>query len=236
MTRSAQTPLHHQPNRDLLQLMPAVPRLVEAGCSSGALAAAYKAQHLHCRYTGIEIDPAYAEVARQHCDAVLVADLDALASLPVAEALRAECWVFGDCLEHLVDPWAVLRWVHAHQPDQGLICACIPNSQHWSLQARLSCGAWSYEASGLLDRTHLRFFTASTIPALFEQAGYRIRTWQERHVSAQPSVALLQSIGALAAAAGADADQARAASLPFQYLVVAERQSDGSTMPGSSRV
>ena len=36
----------------------------------------------------------------------------------------AECWVFGDCLEHLNDPWQVLRWVHAHQPDRGVICAC----------------------------------------------------------------------------------------------------------------
>lgn len=219
----SQTPLHHQANLDLLRLIPPAESVVEAGCSSGALAAAYKLRHPHCRYTGIEIDPAYAEVARQHCDAVLVADLDALASLPVSRALSAECWVFGDCLEHLVDPWNVLRWVYRQQPEGGVICACIPNAQHWSLQAKLSCGAFHYEQAGLLDRTHLRFFTATTLPSLFEQAGYRIKLLAQRVVPPAPDPGLMGAIKLLAEAAGGDGDAACAAALPLQYLVVAER-------------
>ena len=178
MAAFSQTPLHHRPNLDLLHLLPSVPRLVEAGCSGGALAAAYRQKNPKCHYLGIEIDPYYAEIARTHCDQVLVADIDALPLIPGSRRLTAECWVFGDCLEHLKDPWEVLRWVHAHQPEGGVICACIPNSQHWSMQCRLSTGSWIYEDSGLLDRTHIRFFTAQTISSLFEDNGYCLEVFR----------------------------------------------------------
>jgi len=220
-----QTPLHHQHNPDLLAVMPAVGRVVEAGCSSGALAAAYKQLNAGSYYTGIEIDPSYAAIAQAHCDAVLVVDLDALADLPRPQTLEADCWVFGDCLEHLVDPWRLLRWVHGLQPAGGVICACIPNAQHWSLQARLSRGDFRYEASGLLDRTHLRWFTRETITDLFAQGGYRIRSLQSRVISREPDRAVMEAIGALAAATGGDPLQAAADANTFQFVVVAERVS-----------
>lgn len=219
----SQTPLHHQPNIDLLALMPTSASIVEAGCSSGALAAAYKLKNPSCRYVGIEIDSKYAEIARSHCDEVLVADLDALAHCSMAKQLQSDCWVFGDCLEHLANPWQVLRWVNQHQPASGLICACIPNSQHWSMQCRLSVGQWVYEPSGLLDRTHLRFFTASTISHLFVQAGYEIIVFKPRILGSAPSNEILNAIGALSRLAGGDPEHAINHALPLQYLVVARK-------------
>ena len=214
--------MHHRANLDLLHLLPSVPRLVEAGCSSGALAAAYRQNNPNCHYLGIEIDPHYAEIAREHCNQVLVADIDTLPWIPPSRRLTAECWVFGDCLEHLKDPWQVVRWVHSHQPDGGVICACIPNSQHWSLQCRLSTGSWIYEDSGLLDRTHIRFFVAQTIASLFEDNGYRLK-FNPRHIGPTPSQQVLDCISGLAAASGGDRQLAVQQALPLQYLVVARK-------------
>ena len=76
-----QTPLHHVPNMDLLNVMPKASRVVEAGASSGALAQAYKRQHPECHYVGIEIDPEFASIAGQHCVHVLLAELDALTDI-----------------------------------------------------------------------------------------------------------------------------------------------------------
>lgn len=223
MTPLPQTPLHHRANLDLLELMPEAPRVVEVGCSSGALAAAYKQRFPQSRYTGIEIDHDYAEVARHHCDEVMVADLEGLIHGIESKELMGECWVFGDCLEHFVDPWSVLRWVYEHQPADGVICACIPNAQHWSLQARLSCGAFHYQDSGLLDRTHLRFFTAATLPQLFEQAGYQIIEWRARVLTSTPPPEVLIAIRSLAEASGGNSDEAYKSALPFQYVVMAKK-------------
>lgn len=217
------TPLHHQANPDLLKVVPAVAKLVEAGCSSGALAAAYKRRFAGVHYVGIEVEPSYARLAAEHCDTVLVADLDGLARLPPPAVLRAPCWVFGDCLEHLVDPWAVLRWVHQLLPPAGVVCACIPNAQHWTLQSMLSIGALHYQQSGLLDRMHLRWFTRTTMVALFEDCGYRVRYLKPRLFPHPDQERVLPQIQALAVAAGGDPEQARADALPLQYVLVAER-------------
>ena len=217
-----QTPLHHVPNMDLLNVMPKASRVVEAGASSGALAQAYKQQHPECCYIGIEIDPEFASIAGQHCDQILLADLDALSSLPPAQTLRADCWVFGDCLEHLSNPWRVLRWVHQLQPEDGVICACTPNAQHWSVQTRLNSGEFFYENAGLLDRTHLRWFTRTTILELFEHNGYQIDVLLPRMIRRQASATVLQAIRSLAEASGGSPDQAEADSLAFQYIVRAK--------------
>ncbi len=218
------TPLHHYPNLDLVAIMPPVPRVVEAGASSGALARAYKEKHPDCNYLGIEIDPAFATIAQEHCDQVLVADLDGLTSLPPPNRLQAECWVFGDCLEHLIDPWRMLRWVYQLQPSNGVICACIPNAQHWSVQARLSTGNFFYERSGLMDRTHLRWFTRTTIATLFANSGYQLELLQPRLIKQEPSASLMDAVRAMARSAGGDPDRAESDARAFQYIVRARKQ------------
>ena len=65
----------------------------------------------------------------------------------------SDCWVFGDSLEHLRDPWALLGRIRSHLPIEAHIVACIPNAQHWSVQARLNCGIFRYEDQGLLEPT-----------------------------------------------------------------------------------
>ncbi|MEI6359646.1 MAG: methyltransferase domain-containing protein [Synechococcus sp. ELA619] len=222
---AAQTPAHDRANPDLLAVLPTADRLIEVGCSTGAMAQAYRNRHPEAHWLGIEIDPAYAEVARQHCQQVLVGDVELLIDDPaLAPLLQAQCWVFGDSLEHLRDPWQILRKVHGLLPEGGVVCACIPNAQHWSLQARLCLGQFIYEESGLLDRTHLRWFTPTTMASLFQDNGFRIVSCQPRIFPHQAESLVLEHIRAFATRLGADPEQAMLNARPLQMVIRAERQ------------
>lgn len=222
---AAQTPAHARANIDLLAVLPNADRFIDVGCSTGAMARAYRYRHHQAHWLGIEIDPAYAELARQHCQQVLVGDVEQLIDDPaLAPLLQAQCWVFGDSLEHLRNPWHVLRKVHSLLPEGGVVCACIPNAQHWSLQARLCLGQFIYEDSGLLDRTHLRWFTPSTMASLFEDNGFRIRSCQPLSFPHQAESLVLEHIKALATSLGGDPEQAVRDASPLQLVIRAERQ------------
>ncbi|HTR58443.1 MAG TPA: methyltransferase domain-containing protein [Casimicrobiaceae bacterium] len=214
-----QTPVHEQHNPDLLALMPTDSRrLVEVGCSSGALAREFKSINPNCHYTGIEIDPEYAQLSRRHCDVAVNASIEDLSDASFNELLPVDCWIFGDTLEHLRDPWSILSKIRSGATDGTSIVACIPNSQHWSLQARLNCGGLRYEDAGLLDRTHLRFFTRTTIIEMFHSTGFTIAEGKSR-VFEGPTQAIVEAIRAMAKAIGADPNEAANDALPFQYVI-----------------
>jgi hypothetical protein len=109
-------------------------------------------------------------------------------------------------------------------PENGVVVACIPNAQHWSLQAKLSIGDFRYEASGLLDKTHLRWFTRQTMIELFEQAGFRIETGTSRIFDEPGREKFLPIIEKMAQTAGVDPKIALADALPLQYVVRAVPQ------------
>ena len=190
------------------------------------MARAYRSRHPQAHWLGIEIDPGYAELARQHCQQVLVGDVEQLIDDPaVAPFLQqAQCWVFGDSLEHLSDPWNLLRKVLSLLPAGGVVCACIPNAQHWSLQARLCLGQFIYEDSGLLDRTHLRWFTPTTMTSLFEDSGFSIVSSQARIFPHPAEAMVLEHIRAFSTRLGSDPEQAVRDARPLQMVIRAERQ------------
>ena len=219
-----QTPVHDRHNPDLLAVIPpACARVLEVGCSSGALAAAYKARNPGCQYVGVEIDPAYADLAREQCDRVVTGDFETLEDAQLAELLPADCIVFGDTLEHFRDPWAILKRLAGRMRATDLVCACIPNAQHWSLQVRLATGQFHYENSGLLDRTHLRFFTWTTIQQLFSSTGFQITFARKRIFNEPARERFLPTIRAMAEMAGADPEQAADFAAPLQFIVCAKR-------------
>lgn len=219
-----QTAAHFNYNPDLLAVMPEVAKVVEVGCSTGALAKAYKGQHPTADYVGIEVDEGYGSRARQWCNAVLVGDVEDLLCSPASSAdLRADLYVFGDSLEHLRDPWSVLRRVHQLLAPAGTVCACIPNAQHWSLQARLSIGDWHYEESGLLDRTHLRWFTRRTMESMFKEAGFAIQSMHPRIFPHPGSEIVIQQIMGMAQALGRDPRLAAREAQPLQYVIRAQK-------------
>jgi 2-polyprenyl-3-methyl-5-hydroxy-6-metoxy-1,4-benzoquinol methylase len=215
-----QTPLNNRYNPDVLDLMPKnAQRIVEVGCSSGALATAYLQRSPKCEYIGIELEPEYAEVARSVCAEVMVDDIEKMDERIFKSLFPANCWVFADVLEHLYDPWAVLRRLRGSMTATESVVACIPNAQHWSFQARLNSGLFKYEDDGLFDRTHIRWFTKTTIGELFQSSGFRIAEERGRIFDEDFREGVLVGIKALAEATGADVAQAVHNAKPLQWVV-----------------
>lgn len=215
------TPMHDNVNHDLLGLVPkGVERVVEVGCSSGAMGAAFLTANPDCEYIGIESVAEYAEVARGRVSEVVVADIEKMEDQSFEILFPTDCWIFGDVLEHLYDPWRTLKRIQASMSPEGCVVACIPNAQHWSVQAKLNVGDFRYEDAGLLDRTHIRFFTRQTIIDLFTSSGFAIeemggRVFEEGPMRAQ----VMPALRALAQSVGQDPDMAEQDAMPIQYLV-----------------
>lgn len=220
----SQTPVHEFHNQELLDVIPwGSSKLIEVGCSSGALAREFKKISPSCHYFGIEIDPGYAKLADRYCNETLVMDIEDADEAFWNKHVDRDCWIFGDCLEHLRDPWSILRKVRQAMPPGASIAACIPNAQHWSLQARLSIGDLRYEESGLLDKTHLRFFTRQTILEMFSDTGFIVTECVPRIIFPEPARdQFIPVIEQLAKLAGADPQTAAEDAIPIQYVVRAE--------------
>ncbi len=215
-----QTPAHDMHNPDLLALMPKQSmRIVEVGSSSGALARTYKALNARCHYTGVEVDPSFVKLSGRYCDSVLNADIEDVDEAAFNKLFPSDCWVFGDTLEHLKDPWLILKKIRGQISIDGSVVACIPNAQHWSLQARLNCGMFKYEDSGLLDRTHLRWFTRTTIIELFQLSGFTIVESRPRIFDEPGREKVLGAIRIMAHAIGADPEAAVRDAIPLQWVV-----------------
>lgn len=145
-------------------------RVLDLGCASGDLGAALTEAGFEV--TGVERDPAAARIASDRMHAVVQADLaelDLAGLQPPFDAL-----VLGDVLEHLADPAEVLEHVLPALADDGVLITSIPNVAHGSVALALLQGRWAYTPEGLLDATHLRFFTLESAAALLTGAGLRI--------------------------------------------------------------
>lgn len=148
-------------------------RVLEVGCGIGKTGAYLKREGLANEVVGIELIPEIAEQARGRLDTVLCGDVEQL-QIPYP-AGYFKVILCGDVLEHLKDPWNLLRRLKPYLQSNGLIIAAVPNVRHWrTVVALLVQGRWDYVDSGILDRTHLRFFTGKTSRHLFESNGYRI--------------------------------------------------------------
>jgi SAM-dependent methyltransferase len=214
-----QTPAHNVVNTDLMGLIPpGTRRVVEVGCMHGAMARAYREINPSVHYTGVDIDPDYAAAAAQFCDRALAGNIETMPGGEFDSLFPSDCWIFGDCLEHLRDPWRLLRTVREAIDANGCLLTCIPNAQHWSVQMRLATGLFRYEDSGLLDRTHIRWFTRVTMLEMFVQAGWKVAHGFSRQLPQQAPAALMEGIRAIAQAGGADGDQAVQDANAFQYL------------------
>ncbi len=133
--------------------------------------------------------------------------------------LGGDCWVFGDTLEHLNDPWALLTRIRSMISVDGCIVACIPNAQHWSVQARLCCGEFRYEEMGLMDRTHLRWFTRKTMIEMFLASKFRIVAGVPRIFDEPMKDKVIPAIRLMANSLGSDPEVAAQDALALQYVV-----------------
>jgi len=158
-------------NADLLERIPLTAQTVlDVGCNGGALGMAYRRFNPRALLLGIEPDPTAAELASRRLDQVAAVDVER-DQLPFDLDGPIDCIIYGDVLEHLRDPWTVLRRHAEALSDDGIMVICVPNVHHWSFADRLLRGTWKYEPHGLLDETHLRWFSLDSMREGLEAAG-----------------------------------------------------------------
>ena len=145
-------------------------RILEAGCSSGYFGASLRA----CGHVvwGIEPFQHAAQAAQDVLDHVYVGDIQSFFDEFPNE--RFDVIVFGDVLEHLDNPVSVLQKCRKFLNPNGRVVASIPNVSHLAIRAMLIEGRWDYSDLGILDRTHLRFFTRDSAIEMFSDAGYQV--------------------------------------------------------------
>ncbi len=163
------------PNSSLAILLDAVgerKRVLDVGCATGYLARVLQSRQ--CDTVGIDINPKAAEEARKYCSRVVVTDLD---NASIAEAVGSDTFdiiVFADVLEHLRNPLRVLDEARALLREGGFALISLPNVAHGAVRLALLQGNFDYQELGLLDDSHLRFFTKRSAEELFLEAGYRL--------------------------------------------------------------
>ena len=159
---------------DVVAVIPRDARdVLDVGCAGGGLGRALKADRPGVRVRGIEPVAAQAERARAVLDAVIVGSFDEQTVIPT-DWPAPDCIVFADVLEHMADPWRAVRRARAVLRPGGTLVVSLPNVVHASVTLPLLCGRFEYEEFGVLDRTHLRFFTRSSGIALIESGGFAV--------------------------------------------------------------
>lgn len=162
--------LHARP--EILQLVPlSAIKILDIGCGAGVLGASIKLRQI-AEVHGVEL---MSDAARKagRC-------LDRVWNLPVESALPEladgyyDCIVAADVLEHVIDPWTTLIGLKEKLKPDGKIVVSLPNVQNWGVVSALLEGKWDYRGEGILDRTHLHFFTRKSVTELFWNAGLRI--------------------------------------------------------------
>lgn len=144
--------------------------IFEGGCSSGYFAEVLREDGF--TVDGAELDPMAAEDARAICRTVITGDLAAVDLSELAD--RYDGMVFGDTLEHLADPIAVLQRLTPRLAPHGAVVISIPNVLNWAMRLGFLFGRFQYTERGILDRTHLRFYTAKTVRAMLAEAGLEV--------------------------------------------------------------
>ncbi len=162
-------PIPYRTHRRTLGFLRPGSRILEIGCASGALTERIEA--MGCTVVGVEREPDAAAKARRFCEDVLVGDV---ADMPLdLEPASFDFLLLIDVLEHLVHPKAAVRRLLPFVRPRGHVVVALPNVAHWSVRARLLFGRFDYADTGLLDRTHLRFYTPETARAMLEEAGLK---------------------------------------------------------------
>ncbi len=147
-------------------------RVLDVGCATGYLDRVLV--EMGCVVTGLEANGEAAALARQYCEEVVNADVEQFDWKRTLGETRFDVILFGDVLEHLKDPGSVLRAARDFLSPEGYVVASIPNVAHASVRIQLLQGVFQYRSLGLLDETHLRFFTFHSIKEMFDRAGYVI--------------------------------------------------------------
>ena len=171
--------------RDLLDRVPVGATVLDVGCWAG-FAGRYLAAERGATVDGVEpVGEMAALAAGRGYREVLESTAEAAVAELAERPARYDAVLFLDVLEHLADPGSVLRATHGVLAPGGAILASIPNVAHWSVRKELAMGRFRYEPHGIMDATHLRFFTLATAEELLTGAGFGV-TWRGASLGQPP--------------------------------------------------
>ncbi len=156
---------------DLATLVPKVNRVLDVGCACGGLGLTLK-NNGAAYVAGIEFDKNAAIDAQTVLDQVWVGDAVDI-QLPYPDQWF-DALVFADVLEHVAQPQQMLYNLLPYLKENGYVITSVPNIGHTEILSGLLQGTWTYQNAGILDRTHLRFYTLVEIARLFEEVGLTI--------------------------------------------------------------
>lgn len=152
--------------------------VLDVGCGNGALGEYLKYQGLASTVVGIENDVNSAKEALTKLDQVLCVNLNQTSVIAVLKDFDKASFdyiICADVLEHLIDPWKLLAELVTYLKKDGQLITSIPNVRHWSVWLPLVLrGQWEYRKAGIMDSTHLRFFTRRSAKVLLTSAGLNI--------------------------------------------------------------
>ncbi len=164
------------PRREMSQFVPASAQtILDVGCGAGAFGVGLKQARPGLTIWGIEYDPEAAAQAAAGLDKVFTGDATEI--VPGLDPGQFDCIIFNDVLEHLLEPEDLLKSVRPLLAPGGSLVASLPNVRYFHNLVDLTLrGRWEYTDEGICDRTHLRFFTRSSMLGMFQRAGYQVGT------------------------------------------------------------
>ncbi len=178
---------------DIVEIVPdGILRLLDVGCGMGVTSRIIKDRSKgQIEVTGIEIEPDIAEIAKTKIDRVIVGNVETT-ELPFGKGYF-DCIIYGDVLEHLVDPWKLLIKHSELLREGGYAIISLPNVAHYRTIKMLLRKEWNYKDRGIFDNTHLRFFTIKSMKEMLANAGLEIIKIN-RKISASKSKKVLNKI------------------------------------------
>ena len=169
----------------LLNWVPDGSNVLDIGCATGYMCSALK-EHKNCKITGIEIDANMASVAKKRCDDVIEGDIQSMdIKKELGEEAVFDIVLMADVLEHLTDPGSVLQKIRPFLKEKGLLLVSVPNIAHSAIIFELLQGKFLYRKEGLLDYTHLRFFTKESLINMLESKGFWVASIERTIVPAE---------------------------------------------------
>lgn len=159
-------------NPPLLQLISSLRPGTALDCGCGAGGNARSLRQMGWRVTGITVSPEELDMASGCCEAVLLADLNL--GIPKEAAGPFDLVVFSHVLEHLLHPGVALRDAHRLLRPDGRLFVALPNVLYWRLRLKFVFGEFRYEPTGIMDETHVRFYTFHSGMELLQSNGFEV--------------------------------------------------------------
>lgn len=209
--------------------VPPASRVLDIGAADGSVARALVERG--CTVSAVELDPASAREAEQHCQQVVTADVEKLDLEAAFDGPDFDAVLLLDVLEHLHDPLAVLRNVTRVVGEHGRLILSIPNVAHAAVRLALLSGRFQYTELGLLDRTHVRFFDKPAVDQLLADADMVVQ--DELHVTRGPTETEIP-IDPSSFSPGVVAEATRDAESEIYQFVIVAAPSGGGTEATSS--